>query len=514
MTTSRTVLAIDSGTQSVRVILYDEEGTPLAVGRHVHQPLLRPSAGAVEQDCDDIWSSMVSASRDCMEQAREKGLPLPEAAALTSQRKLLILCDRNGEALCPAHHWLDRRTAQPARPGLLGRAVRMLSGQDGTLTNLLGIAQANVMREAYPQAFRSATHMLTVTGWLTYRLTDALRDAQGSITGVYPFDVGRGAWRASPALFDLTGFRPEVLPELVPAGTELGRITPRAAEETGLPAGLRLIAVGGDKQAEVLGSGVTPESGPIAEISLGTGSSISLVRRRLKNSLTFRWLTNCAAQPRAWAHEYMVFRGFWTWTWFIDQFAPHLRQLAEEQGCTAEELLSAEAGAVPAGSEGLMVLPRWYPTLEDLSERGAVLGFSEHHTRAHFARALVEGIAMDLRRGAEVMEAGFAPKLERLRIGGGGSRSDWIVQTIADVFDLPVEIAHTRELSSLGAAVNAAVAAGIYPDHGSAAKKMVRIEQVVEPDPGNVALYSRQYNDGFLPAFEAMRPIFRALDLK
>jgi len=514
MTTPRTVLAIDSGTQSVRVILYDEEGNPLAEGRQTHQPLLRPSPGAVEQDPDDIWSSMVAASHECMEQARQKDLPAPEAAAITSQRKLLILCDRNGEALCPAHHWLDRRTAQPMRPGFLGRAVRLLSGEDGTLTNLLGIAQANIMREAYPQAFRSAAHMLTVTGWLTFRLTDAMRDAQGSIAGVYPFDVGRGAWRASPALFDLTGYKPEVLPELVPAGAELGRITPRAAEETGLPAGLRLIAVGGDKQAEILGSGVTPESGAIAEISLGTGSSISLVRRRLKNSLTFRWLANCAAQPRAWAHEYMVFRGFWTWTWFIDQFAPHLRQQAEEQGCTAEELLSDEAAAVPAGCEGLMVLPRWYPTLEDLSERGAVLGFSEHHTRAHVARALVEGIAMDLRRGAEVMESGFAPKLERLRIGGGGSQSRWIVQTIADVFDLPVDIPHTRELSSLGAAINAAVAAGIHADHGSAAKKMVRVTEVVEPDPGNVALFARQYTDGFMPAFDALRPVFRTLDLR
>ncbi len=512
MSTSRTVLAIDSGTQSVRAILYDEEGNQLAVGRHSHRPLLRPSRGAVEQDPDDIWSSMVAACRECMTLAQEAGHPPPVAGGITSQRKVLIPCDRNGVALSSALHWLDRRTAMPAKAGVLGRAVRLLSGEDGTLTALLGLSQGNVLREAYPEAYANAAHLLSITGWLTLRLTDSLRDAQGSIAGVYPFDVKKGQWRSSPRMFQLMGYRREVLPELSQAGTELGRITSRAADETLLPVGMPLIAVGGDKQAEVLGAGVTPESGPVAEISLGTGTSLSMVQRRAKMSLSFRWLTNPAAQPRAWVHEYMVFRGFWMYTWFLEQFSTHLRQQAEDEGRTLEEVLSDEAAAIPPGSEGLLVLPRWYPTLEDLSERGAVVGFAEHHTRAHMARALVEGIVMDLRRGSELMQAGFAPRPERLRIGGGGARSRWIVQTVADVFDLPVEIPHTPELSALGAAINAAVAAGIHPDHGSAAKAMVRIDELVEPDPGNVVLYNRQYTDGFVPTMEALKPIYKTMD--
>ena len=86
------------------------------------------------------------------------------------------------------------------------------------------------------------------------------------------------------------------------------------------------------------------------------------------------------------------------------------------------------------------------------------------------------------------------------------------VQTVADVFDLPVEIPHTPELSALGAAINAAVAAGIHANHGSAAKAMVRIDELVEPDPGNVVLYNRQYTDGFLPVMEALKPIYKSMD--
>lgn len=511
MSGQRTVLAIDSGTQSVRAILFDERGEELAVGRCAHEPLLRPSPGAVEQDPDDIWQAMVTACRSCMEQAEADGLPAPQAAGLTSQRKVLIACDRTGEPLGPALHWLDRRTAKPAKAGMLGRAALAMSGDGGVISNLVGISQGNVLRDAYPRIYDKAEYLMSITGWLTYRLTGALKDAQGSITGVYPYDVKKGAWRSSSALHDILGYKPSHLPGLEAAGSELGRITPRAAEETGLPVGLPLVAVGGDKQAEVLGAGVTPDTPGIAEISMGTGTSLSVVRRRLKMSLTFRWLANNAAQPRAWVHEYMVFRGFWTWTWFLNQFASEHRQAAVGGRLSADELLSEEVSAVPPGAEGLLVIPRWYPTLEDLTERGTVLGFAEHHTRAHVARALVEGIVMDLRRGAEQMEEAFAPRLRRLRIGGGGARSPWAVQTVADVFDLPVEIPHTPELSALGAAINAAVAAGIHPDHGAAAKAMVRIDKVFEPEPRNAALYRHIYRDGFLPAMEALKPIYASL---
>ena len=509
--TGRTILAIDSGTQSVRAILFDERGEQLAEGRCAHQPLLRPERGSVEQDPDDIWRSMVTACRACMEQAERDGLPPPRAIGLTSQRKVLIPCDRTGEALHPALHWLDRRSARPRKPGMLGRAALALSGEQGTISMLVGISQGNVLRDAYPDVYNRAEYLLTITGWLTYRLTGGLRDAQGSITGVYPYDLKKGAWRTSAAMFDLLGFKPSHLPALAVAGEELGRITPAAAAETGLPVGTPLVAVGGDKQAEVLGAGVTPWTPGIAEISMGTGTSLSVVRRRLKMSLTFRWLANNAAQPDAWVHEYMVFRGFWTWTWYLNPFAPDHRQTAAEGGRSADELLSEEVSAVAPGAEGLMVIPRWYPTLEDMSERGTVLGFTEHHTRAHVARAIVEGIAMDLRRGAELMEEAFSPRIRRLRIGGGGARSPWAVQTVADVFDMPVEIPHTDELSALGAAINAAVAAGIHPDHGTAAEAMVRIDRVIEPEPRTVSLYHHQYKEGFLPAMEALKPIYGTL---
>ena len=85
------------------------------------------------------------------------------------------------------------------------------------------------------------------------------------------------------------------------------------------------------------------------------------------------------------------------------------------------------------------------------------------------------------------------------------------MQTVADVFDMPVEIPHTGELSALGAAINAAVAAGIHPDHGSAAEAMVRIDRVVEPEPRTVSLYRHLYKDGFLPAMEALKPIYGTL---
>jgi len=511
MSKDRTVLAIDSGTQSVRAILFDERGNALAEGRHAHKPLLRLRPGAVEQDTDDMWDALVAACRACMEQVREQDLPMPLAAGLTSQRKLLICTDRNGDPLMPALHWLDKRTARPRKAGLLGRTLMALSGDEGLISTLISLSQANLVQAEYPDVYERAEHMLTLTGWFTHRLTGEYRDAAGSIVGVYPFDVKNGSWRTNAALVDLLGFKLDKLPEIVPAGAELGRVTPAAAEQTGLPAGMPIVAVGGDKQAEVLGSGLTPQDVGAAEISMGTGTSLTLVRNKLKESRPLRWLSYNAAQPRAFSHEYMVFRGFWTWTWFLDQFGHRQHEQARKEGRTPEEVLSDEVQAVPPGCEGLLVIPRWYPTFEDKYERGAIIGFAEHHTNAHLARAVVEGIVMDLRRGGEVMQDQFGTRLRRLRIGGGGSRSEWTIQTVADVFDLPVEIPHSRELSALGAAINAAVAAGIHPGHTRAAAEMVRIERTVEPIPRNVRTFDRLYRDGFLPAMDALKPLYPSI---
>ena len=140
-----------------------------------------------------------------------------------------------------------------------------------------------------------------------------------------------------------------------------------------------------------------------------------------------------------------------------------------------------------------------------------MLGFSEMHGRGHLYRAVIEGICMDLRRGLELLEDKAGRQLTELRVGGGGAQSDWVVQTLASVLGRPVRRGRTQELSALGAAVNAAVHVGWYPDHASAAEAMTGGGASVAPVPADAAAYTALYRRSFLPRLEAAGRLHRGV---
>ena len=189
----------------------------------------------------------------------------------------------------------------------------------------------------------------------------------------------------------------------------------------------------------------------------------------------------------------MLNRGMWMVTWLQREIL---------QGVDLE-VLEREAQNVPLGAEGITVIPRWGAPVATPHERGAILGFSEAHGRGHLYRAVIEGICMDLRRGLELLERESGRRLDDLRVGGGGARSDWVVQTLASVLNRPLRRGRTQELSALGAAVNAAVHAGWYPDHAAAAAAMTEGGQTTEPVPEDAALYRSLYKEHFLPRLRA-----------
>lgn len=506
------VLALDAGSQSVRALLFDPRGKVAALGRAGVPPPLPPAApGAVEFAPEDHLRALVAATRACLDAAGPGAKDRIVGAGLTTQRRCFVAADADGRPIRPAIHWLDRRRAKPDVPWGAARAVLRLLGDESLVPTLLGISQGNLLRECDRPSWDKARWLLTLSGWLTMRLTGEVADAAGSIAGVWPFDAKTGKWMGASWLAELLGCPLDRLPALRPAGQELGRLRADVAAEMGLPDGLPLYAVGGDKQAELLGSGATPDSPGVAAVSLGTGSSLLVPSEKPRASLRFKWLTNPAAQPGVWALEYMVFRGFWTVSWFLKELGAEERAEAEREGITPEEAMGRAWEGLPPGAHGLLALPRWAPAPEHLEERGAFLGFTEDHGRAHMARAVVEGIAFDLYRGAGILRGATGTPIRELRATGGGSRSGEVVRILADLFDAPVALPDQPEISARGAAVVAAVAAGLHPDPGAAAKAMCAPARKVEPDRGRGARYREIYEGAWLPALRALRPASKGI---
>ena len=237
-----------------------------------------------------------------------------------------------------------------------------------------------------------------------------------------------------------------------------------------------------------------------------------------------------AAAPGAYLLETQLFRGYWLVEWFRRELgAPEVLAAqaaasgdraagagADRPGAgpaSAEALLDQLLETVPPGSDGLLHLPTWSPGIRTPGPeaRGAWVGLTDAHGRAHLYRAMLEGLAFALRAGLERTERRARIRTRTLRLSGGGARSASVARLTADVFGLPVELPHTHETASLGAAIDAAVGIGLHPDVTTAAAAMTRARARHEPDPAVHAHYDRLFRRAYLPLEPALRPTLRTI---
>ncbi len=510
MTNRQYLLALDSGSQSSRALLFDRTGRILAAAQQQHAPMKYPEPGAVEQDPHDIRDALFQSIRQCLERwgGDEREIA---ATALTTQRNTVVPVAADGSPLADATSWLDRRTAgvdsEPSRPL---RVLLKALGPHALLPRLLAKSWPRQWREWRPQLLEQMHWLASIEAWLNHQLTGRMAVAPGGLAGAWPLDVPARRWSDSKLLFKLLAYERRWLPEIVEPGCLIGGVTAEAAERTGLPAGLPVYACGGDKQAEALGAGVTAGNGRVAAVSLGTGSSICIPLTRPVQSRKYLWVTMAGAEPGCFCHEYLLFRGMWTVRWFGLQFARELEAVARESGTSVEALLCDEAAAVPAGCDGIVVWPRWSPTLTHPLETGSVVGLKETHGRGHFFRALLEGIAFDLRRGLGILEKALHTKVERLHVGGGGARSNLVVEILADVLGLPVVRPISQELAARGAAMVAALGDRQFANAKAAVAAMVPEAPTIVPDPRHVELYDRIYREVYLPGLKSCHTLSRA----
>ena len=506
------ILALDSGSQSSRALLFDRDGAVLAVGRGEHAPMKHPEEGAVEQDPTDIRDALFGSIRRCLEgwggdPARIAG------GALTTQRNTLLPIAADGAPLRDAVSWLDRRTAPvDSEPSRAVRALLKVLGEEAMIPRLLSKSVARLWRDRCPEVLEQTWKIAPLEAWLHHQLTGRLALAPGGCAGVFPYDTKKRTWKPDGLEHKLLGIRDSWLPEVVEAGREIGRITEAASATTGLPVGLPLYACGGDKQAEALGAGVRAGERGVGAVSLGTASSIVIPWRKAVQSRTYVWLTNASCEPASWSLEYMVYRGMWTVRWFAQNFGRDLEPRAEAEGRPVEALLCDEAAATEPGSGGVVTWPRWSPSLQHPEEVGAILGLREVHTRGHVFRSLLEGIAFDLKRGLGILESATGTRLKELRVGGGGSRSDLVVQILADVLGLPVARPPSEELAARGAALVAGVGSGVHPDLDGAVSAMVRVAPLVRPRPEITTRYEALYGRVFQSGLTELLGLAGALD--
>jgi sugar (pentulose or hexulose) kinase len=466
------LLAIDNGSQSTKVTIFDLRGHALASARRRLRPYDISVPGHAIHPDDDIWDSIRKACRDAM--AQFSGNPADIAAVgLCTIRFCRALLAADGSLAEPVLSWMDERVSRPYEPS-------------NPLTR----------------------YVTTSSGYITHRLTGQFVDAAANYQGVWPIDRDTAAWSSDPAAYAATGMTRDMLLDLVPPGGLLGEVTPAAAEATGIPAGLPVYATANDKAVEALGSGLE-ENGTVL-LSLGTYIAAMTIGSSSTSAADSYW-ANFAARPGKYLYESTgIRRGMWTVSWYRTVLEGSDGEGRPAVMAGLEEALNAEASELAPGSNGLLTLPDWLAPASAVWRRGALLGFDGSQGRAHIYRSILEGIALTMANHTAAMEQALGRRLAPVLVSGGGSRSDLMMQIVADVFDRPARRTTVNDAAGLGAAMCAAVGHGIYPDWGRATAAMVTTSDEFAPDPRAARAYQK-INKVYAGLTAFTDPLFRAM---
>lgn len=511
MSQSPYVLAIDNGTQSIRAIVFDAQGNVIAKSKINLEAYFSTQPGWAEQEADYYWQSLGQACQALWAQ----GIVTPDqirGISLTTQRYTMINLDENKKPLRPAIVWMDQRKAKVEKPltGIWGVLIKAL-GLSNVIAELRAKARDNWISQNQPEIWAKTKHYVSLSTYLTYKLTGELKDSTGSTMGYLPYDYRKQQWaKKSDLKWKLLAATRDMMPELVGPSEELGKISQQAATLTGLPVGLKMIAAASDKACEVLGAGGI--SSHIGCLSYGTTATINTATKKYVETVPFI-PPYSAAMPKLYNTEMMVYRGFWMVSWFKNELAQAEQRKAKELGVETEQLFDELLNQVPAGSMGLMMQPYWSPGVRQPGPegKGAFIGFGDVHKRAHIYRAILEGLAYELRSGKEQIERRSGTKITRLRVSGGGSQSDAAMQLTADIFGMPAERPHTFEASGLGAAINCCVGLGIHPNYEAAIENMTRLGDVFQPHEPTVELYDRLYKEVYKKMYKRMQPLYQSI---
>ncbi len=495
------LVGLDVGTTSIKAVVYEPDGR--AVGRAaVPTPTHYPRPGWAYYLADDLWTAAVTVLREALAAVPDPGAVA--GIAVASVGEAIVPLDAEGEPTAEVIAWFDTRTRPQA--AWLDRTVGkdVLFARSGvSLQPIFSLCKLLWLRDERPEAWARTTRWLMLGDWLAWKLSGVAAANYSNASRTLMLNLHTLAWDGETLA--AAGIDPGLLAPLAPGGTPLGRVTPEAARETGLPETCVVATGGHDHVCGALAAGVT-EPGQMLN-SLGTAEAV------------FMPLDRPLTDPQAGRQGYTqgahvvggrpyVFAGQYT----SGACVAWVRDLVG----TGEEYatLLAEAAEAPPGSLGVCFLPHLRlanPPHDDPKSRGAFVGLSTDVRRGALVRATLEGLAFETRATYEPLFA--YPEVTRpatVRVIGGGTRNDLLMGIKATVMGQPLTVVDAEEATALGAAILGGLGADVYPDVAEALASLKLGRYVVEPDPSERDLYERIYQRVYRPLYDRVAPLSQA----
>ena len=498
-------LGIDAGTTSMKSALFDESGRMLAVARAEYE-LLTPAPTIVECDAETYWRACCAVVRQVVAQS---GVAPAEIAtlAISSQAETLVLLDAAGMPTRRVIVWLDNRAVDEAAAiadHFGTEEMFRISGQPEVVPTWPACKILWVKRHE-PAVFAATAKFLLLEDYLLYRLTGEYVTEMALQSDSLLVDISTRQWYQP--MLDYLGVGSEHFGRLVEPGASIGRLDPQGAAEAGLDRSTLAVAGALDQTIGALGAG-NLRPGLVSET---TGGALAVVATTDRPYFDPDRRLPCFYHARP--GLYCLFP--WGQTagmalkWFRDEFFAVEAVVAKQAGLDAYDLMTAAAGCVPPGCDGLTVLPHLegaFTPEYNPQARAVFFGATLRHGRGHFVRGLMESVAYMLKSQLDLVEGMGFPVTE-IRSIGGGARSPLWLQIKADVTGKTIRTVTSEETACLGAALLGAVATGCYADLETASVAMVQLDRIIEPSVIHSAAYAAGYAR-YGELYERLAPLF------
>lgn len=490
------IIAHDLGTTGNKASLHHDDGR-LVASTTVGYPAHFAAGGVAEQDPQDWWDAVASATRDLL--ARTDTAP-SEAQGLVISGQMMgaVLLDGQGTPVRPAIIWADTRSGAQQREleNALGaqHAYELLGHR---LNPTYSIEKVMWVRDNEPDVWSRVRRFCVAKDYIVLGLTGRLATDRSDASGTNAYDQRTGDW--SEEVLQAARLDRSLFPEILDSTAIAGALTDAAAEALGLHTGVRVVMGGGDGPMAAVGSGVVaPEDG--AYVSLGTSSWISFASHAPLIDPGMRTFTFDNVVPDSFVPTATMQAGGASIQWISEA-------LSADPTSPETARLTAEAGG-DLDAEDLYFLPYLLgerSPIWDPDARGAFVGIGRHHTRRHLVRAVLESIGYNLLTSIHAFRESGAT-IDRIDAVGGGAQSDVLLQILADVWGVPVRRRTiVEEANSLGAAVTGAV--GLDLADFAAARALSEVTAEFTPDAVRHSAYASRHSR-FTAAYDALAPWF------
>jgi xylulokinase len=489
-------LGLDVGTSGVKAILVASSGAVVA-GATTPLAMATPRPGWAEQDPAAWWDATLSSIRALRRQRPDATIA---AVGISGQMHSSVFLDRKGEVIRPALLWCDGRTTAECAEitEKVGGEERLRDLACNPALEGFTLPKVLWLRRHEPDAFARLATVLLPKDYIRYRLTGVLATEPSDASATLMYDTARLRW--SDEILSAVGLTTSIVPDVGGSAEVLGCVTAEAASVSTIPAGTPVVGGGADNACGAAGVGVITPGEAVS--SWGTSGTVLAPMSEPQVDPRLRAHTFCHVVPDTWYMMGVVLSAGGAFGWYREQFARELADPAD-----AAKQLDREAASVERGAGGVTFLPYLQGERtphRDASARGALLGLSLAHTRAHVTRAVLEGVCFALRDSLTILqELGLSPS--HLLLTGGGARSPFLRQLQAEVFGLPVSTVNREEGPAYGAALLAAVGAGAFGSMADAVRATLTRATPQHPDRQAHLEYGEPYRR-YRASYHAARP--------